>query len=101
MPFPIGRLIPPEPPEKWRTIRDALDSEDKTRRLCRIIRAYSIPLVLIAALAVVAAFYIRLRRTDAPTAWSRLRSVIDVLAYWYLTVLVGELCVLPASLRWL
>jgi len=60
MPIPIGRLVPPEPPEKWRTIREALNSDDMTKRLCRIIRAYYIPLMIIAALAAVAAFYLRL-----------------------------------------
>jgi hypothetical protein len=60
VPIPIGPLLRPEPPEKWRTIRHALDSDDKTKRLCRIIRAYSVPLVLIAALVAVAAFYLRL-----------------------------------------
>lgn len=66
VPIPIGRLMPPEPPEKWRTIRAALDSDAKTRRLCRILLFSAIPVVLIAVLIVLAAIYLRLQRTGAP-----------------------------------
>jgi hypothetical protein len=57
VPIPIGRLMPPEPPEKWRTIRDALDSDDKTRRLCRIILFSAIPVVVLAVVVLAAVYF--------------------------------------------
>ena len=59
MQIPIGGLVPPEPPEKWRTIGAALDSDLKTKRLCKIILYSAIPVVLVAGLVLLAAAYAR------------------------------------------
>ena len=47
----LNRIVPPEPPEKWEAIRAAIEDDDKTRRLCRIMLTNNIPVVL-AAIAV-------------------------------------------------
>ena len=46
--LPLGGLTPPDPSEKWKTIKAALESEDKTRRLCRIIFVASLPVMIVA-----------------------------------------------------
>jgi hypothetical protein len=52
--LPLARLLlPPEPPEKWKTIRAALCSKEKTRRLCLILLVGSIPVIVVAAALVV------------------------------------------------
>ena len=45
--------MPPDSPEKWRTISDALDSAAKTRRLCLILLVSSLPFGLVLAAAIV------------------------------------------------
>ena len=47
--------MPSEPPEKWRTVQAALETKEKTRRLCLILLVSSIPLCLVLAAAVVLA----------------------------------------------
>jgi hypothetical protein len=47
--------IPPEPPEKWKTVRAALETQDKTRRLCVILLVSSLPFGLLLAAAIVVA----------------------------------------------
>jgi hypothetical protein len=49
----LGRLLPPDPPEKWKTIAAALESEEKTRRFCLILLVSSVPLALLLILAVI------------------------------------------------
>jgi hypothetical protein len=51
--MPLGRFLPSDPPEKWRTIAAALESEDKTRRFCLILLVSSVPLALLLILAVI------------------------------------------------
>jgi hypothetical protein len=50
----LGRLVPPDPPEKWRTVKAALDSDDKSSRLIRISGLTRFN-VLLASVVVVAA----------------------------------------------
>jgi hypothetical protein len=47
--------LPPDPPEKWRTVRSALETTAKTRRLCVILLVSSIPFSLLLATAIVLA----------------------------------------------
>lgn len=47
--------MPPEPPEKWRTVRAALETQDKTRRLCMILLVSSLPFCLLLAAVIVLA----------------------------------------------
>jgi hypothetical protein len=47
--------MPPDPPEKWRTVRAALETQDKTRRLCLILLVSSIPLILVLVAVIVLA----------------------------------------------
>lgn len=47
--------MPPDPPEKWRTVRSALETQDKTRRLCLILLVSSIPFGLVLAAVIVLA----------------------------------------------
>jgi hypothetical protein len=47
--------IPSEPPEKWKTVRAALETQDKTRRLCVILLVSSLPFVLLLAAAIILA----------------------------------------------
>jgi hypothetical protein len=46
--------LPPDPPEKWRTVQSALETTAKTRRLCLILLVSSIPFVLLLAAVVLA-----------------------------------------------
>jgi hypothetical protein len=47
--------MPPDTPEKWRTVRAALETQDKTRRLCLILLVSSIPFCLVVAAVIVLA----------------------------------------------
>lgn len=43
----LGKLQPPaDPPEKWKAVRAALEDDDKTRRLTRLLLVNSIPFVV-------------------------------------------------------
>jgi hypothetical protein len=35
---PLGKLVLPDPPEKWKAIEAALDSDEKTRRMRELIQ---------------------------------------------------------------
>jgi hypothetical protein len=50
----LGKLMPPDPPEKWKAIKAALEDDAKTRRLTRLLVVSSIPVLLIS-IAVAAA----------------------------------------------
>ena len=50
----LGRLLPPE-----KALVEAISDDAKTRRLCRIILYSAIPGVMVAALIVLAAVYLR------------------------------------------
>jgi hypothetical protein len=52
----LGKLQPPvEPPEKWQAVRAALEDDDKTRRLAKLLLVNSIPfLICVLVLAGVA-----------------------------------------------
>ncbi len=50
----LGRLLPPE-----KALVEAISDDAKTRRLCRIILYSAIPVVMVAALIVLAAVYLR------------------------------------------
>jgi hypothetical protein len=54
--LPFGKLqAPADPPEKWKAVRAALDDDDKTRRLTRLLLVNSMPfLVCVLVLAGVA-----------------------------------------------
>ena len=49
--LPLGKLVPPDPSEKWETIKSALDDDAKTRRLTKLLLVSSIPVLLCIALA--------------------------------------------------
>jgi hypothetical protein len=41
--LPLGRLFPPDPPEKWKALRAALEDDKKTKRLGRLLVIAYIP----------------------------------------------------------
>jgi hypothetical protein len=47
--------MPPEPPEQWRTVQAAIQTRDKTLRLCLILLVRSFPFVLVLATVLVLA----------------------------------------------
>jgi hypothetical protein len=54
--------MPPDPPEKWWTIRSALESPRKTARLCLILLVNGLPFGYVLAAAVVAAVVVAVAR---------------------------------------
>ena len=53
--MPLGKLFPPDPPEKWQAFESAARDADQTRRMIRLVVINYIPLILaiIAAVLVV------------------------------------------------
>jgi hypothetical protein len=49
--------LPPDPPEKWLTIRAALQSSGKTRRLCLIMLVSGLAIGLVLAVPAVAVIF--------------------------------------------
>jgi hypothetical protein len=54
--------MPPDPPEKWWTIRFALESPGKTARLCLILLVNGLPFGYMLAAAVLAAVVFAIAR---------------------------------------
>jgi hypothetical protein len=46
--LPLGRLTPPDSPDKWMTIKAALDDDAKTRRLARLLVIVIFPVSVIS-----------------------------------------------------
>jgi hypothetical protein len=57
--LPLGKLFG-DPPEKWTTIRSALDDDAKARRLGRLVLITSIPTLVIVLIVVGAAVLLAL-----------------------------------------
>ncbi len=56
---PLGRLLPPESPEKWKTVHAALESTAKTLRLCLILLVASVPVALMLVLVIIGTWHIQ------------------------------------------
>jgi hypothetical protein len=51
--FPLGRLLPPDPPQKWNAISEALSDDDKTRRLSKLlVLVVIVPLALVCLVVI-------------------------------------------------
>jgi hypothetical protein len=69
--LPLGRVVPPDPGQKWQAFAAASENEDRTRRMVKLVRQNALmnvilPLVLAGAVVIAVVAILVLSGTWAP-----------------------------------